>query len=270
MFAMPRSIPDTMSAILVPFCGVLVDRYGGRATLLVVCALVIAAVHTTLGLTMLNPIYPLLFLGLSYSIYGVAIWPSIATIIQHQEDTLHEENPHLEPPKLLGTAYGLSTSALNTALTIMPLVAAQIRVWGGSFVPVELFFVGLALAGAVASGVLWIVDVRNGSILQMPEIEHEEVDEEEKDFHAGYGAIHRSGSPENDGRVASKFVEDGTGSNSPLSSQERLAQPTKYANKLIKPGKAFGVKVKNRARLDVLLTDSPISETGDGSSSDRG
>ncbi|KAJ3089839.1 hypothetical protein HK102_005377, partial [Quaeritorhiza haematococci] len=192
------SIPDTMSAILVPFCGVLVDRFGRRASLLIMCALVIAGVHTALGLTMINPAIPLVFLGLSYSIYGVAIWPSIATIIQHHEarilqnqknhDTHHVSPPtspvspngtaistppapHPPAPKLLGTAYGISTAALNTALTIMPLMAAQVRVIGGSFVPVEMFFVVLALLGAGASTLLWITDARYGEgILEQPEI----------------------------------------------------------------------------------------------------
>ncbi|KAJ3183989.1 hypothetical protein HDU85_001840 [Gaertneriomyces sp. JEL0708] len=168
------SVPDTMSAVLVPICGVLVDRYGGRASLLVLCALVIAGVHATLGLTMIYPVIPLVFLGLSYSMYGVAIWPSVAAIVQHEEDKLQEENPFIPAPKLLGTAYGISTSALNAALTVMPLLAARIRVNGGSYVPVELFFVSLAIAGALASVVLWIVDVRNGSVLQMPEIQDEE------------------------------------------------------------------------------------------------
>ncbi|TPX30584.1 hypothetical protein SmJEL517_g05879 [Synchytrium microbalum] len=173
-------IPDTMSAVLVPICGILVDKYGRRASVLVLCALVIAAVHLILGLTMIYPVFPLIFLGLSYSMYGVAIWPSIATIIQHEEEMYDQS--HLKEPnlKLLGTGYGLSTSALNMALTVFPLVAAQVRVWGGSFLPVELFFVSLAVMGAIASAVLWAVDSRNGGVLERPEIimEHHESDEE--------------------------------------------------------------------------------------------
>ncbi|KAJ3300072.1 hypothetical protein HK104_004794 [Borealophlyctis nickersoniae] len=191
------SIPDTMSALLVPACGIFVDRYGHRASLLILCSLVIAAVHLTLGLTMINPVFPLILLGLSYSIYGVAIWPSIATIIQHEEDLIRErqaavsdseDGELMDDPRLLGTAYGLSTSALNTALTIMPLMAARIRVVGGSFLPVELFFVGLALAGAVASIVLWVVDLRNGGILEVPEI-HDDDDDDINDDEEEKGPV---------------------------------------------------------------------------------
>lgn len=154
-----------MSAFLVPFCGILVDYYGGRASYLLWCALIIMAVHLTLALTEITPIVPLLFLGLSYSMYGVAIWPSIATVTEYQE-TIIGELSGKPPPKLVGTAFGISTSALNTALTIFPVITAGIRVDGGSFVPVEIFFACLAFLGAVFSGILWIIDVRDGSILQ--------------------------------------------------------------------------------------------------------
>ncbi|KAJ3047040.1 hypothetical protein HK097_000279, partial [Rhizophlyctis rosea] len=184
------SIPDTISAFLVPVCGIFVDKYGHRASLLIICSLVIATVHATLGLTTTYPVFPLIFLGVSYSIYGVAIWPSIATIIQHEEDRIRElqlaesdpldiqavSDEEVEEPHMLGTAYGLSTSALNTALTIMPLIAAQIKVVFGGYWHVEMFFVGLALLGACASFVLLGVDRRNGGVLEAPEMQDEEVD----------------------------------------------------------------------------------------------
>ncbi|KAJ3412975.1 hypothetical protein HDV05_008690 [Chytridiales sp. JEL 0842] len=222
------SIPDTLSAFLVPICGIIVDKYGHRATVLLFCAIVIACVHLTLGLTMLTPVIPLVFLGISYSLYGVALWPSIATIIQHEEQaiwerecqahsqkleaasqTLHNtisendvpvsssttatnqsisfkpsrptsnNSPPAAPldasytpphPKLLGTAYGLSTAALNTGLTLIPLVSAQVRVVSGSFTYVEMFFVGLAITGGVFCWVLYVVDRANGSLLEKPEM----------------------------------------------------------------------------------------------------
>ncbi|TPX71065.1 hypothetical protein SpCBS45565_g01340 [Spizellomyces sp. 'palustris'] len=234
------SIPDTMSALLVPICGVLVDRYGGRASLLVFCALVIAAVHATLGLTMITPVIPLVFLGLSYSMYGVAIWPSIATIIQHREAQLDPD------VKLLGTAYGLSTSALNTALTIMPLIAAKVRVWSGDFLYVELFFVCLALLGAVASAVLWVVDVKFGDgVLQMPEAE---VDEE-PDASRGYFGDEQCQEPGGYGATQ----EDESSTETPK--DKKKPKP--------KLGKAIGIKVKNRGRLDKFLEECDGSVSPD-------
>jgi MFS family permease len=159
------SIPDTMSAFLVPFCGIIVDYYGGRASFLLLCSLIIMAVHITLALSNFSPIIPLLCLGLSYSMYGVAIWPSIATVTEHQEEVIGRISGKASP-KLVGTAFGISTSALNTALTIFPVITAGIRVDGGSFIPVEIFFASLAFLGAVFSVILWVIDVRDGSVLQ--------------------------------------------------------------------------------------------------------
>ncbi|KAJ3382414.1 hypothetical protein HDU92_004774 [Lobulomyces angularis] len=167
------SIPDTMSAILVPVCGILVDRHGGRVTLLLICSLVIAAVHGCLGFTMLNPVYPLIFLGLSYSFYGVALWPSVATVIDSHEKKL-EDDGSVCSRKLLGTAYGISTSALNTALTIFPLITAEIRVHSANYQWVLTFFLVLALIGSIACVILYYFDRNNGGLLQKPEVTEEE------------------------------------------------------------------------------------------------
>ena len=126
MAGLVMSIPDSMSAILVPFCGIFVDFYGGRASSLIICSLLIMGVHLTLGLTQITPILPLIFLGMSYSIYGVAIWPSIATITEHEEAKLAILHGQDRVPKLVGTAFGISTSVLNAALTIFPLISVSI------------------------------------------------------------------------------------------------------------------------------------------------
>ena len=152
------------------FGGIIVDLYGLRATFLLICSLIIMTVHLVLGLTYMDPLVPLIFLGLSYSMYGVAIWPSIATIAEHEENVLERKSSSDSHPKLVGTAFGISQSALNIALTIFPIVSAGIRVEWGSFVAVEVFFAGLAFLGALASLLLWYLDLKNESILQMPEI----------------------------------------------------------------------------------------------------
>jgi hypothetical protein len=71
-------IPDTLGAILVPGFGIVVDRYGGRASALIASAFIMVIVHLTLGFTMLSPVYAFTLLGIAYSVYGVALWPSIA------------------------------------------------------------------------------------------------------------------------------------------------------------------------------------------------
>ena len=71
-------IPDTLGAVLVPGFGMLVDRYGSRASTLIASAFIMVIVHSTLGFTTWSPVYAFTLLGVAYSMYGVALWPSIA------------------------------------------------------------------------------------------------------------------------------------------------------------------------------------------------
>jgi MFS family permease len=147
---------------IVPIFGVFVDRYGKRPQVLMVCSILICTAHLVLGLTSWTPIPMLILLGLSYSLYGVAIWPSVATVVHHEEIKTK--------CKLLGTAFGISTASLNTALTIMPMISAQILVDGKSFLWVEVFFSCLAMTACLFSLLLWRVDECTGRVLQMPEM----------------------------------------------------------------------------------------------------
>ncbi|KAF9359028.1 hypothetical protein BGX26_000355 [Mortierella sp. AD094] len=149
-------IPDTIGAILVPGFGLIVDRYGKRASTLIVSAFIVVIVHSTLGFTMLNPIFAFSLLGIAYSMYGVALWPSIACVVTNE---LH-----------LGKGYGISSSFLNISLTVVPLIVATIRVVGDSFIPVEMFFISMGLCGILVGFTLKAIDRRDGGALEVPEI----------------------------------------------------------------------------------------------------
>ncbi|KAF9539584.1 hypothetical protein EC957_005201 [Mortierella hygrophila] len=150
-------IPDTLGAILVPGFGLIVDKYGGRASTLIASAAIMVVVHTTLGFTSLSPIFAFSLLGVAYSMYGVALWPSIACVVTNE---LH-----------LGKGYGISTSFLNISLTIAPPIVATIRVIGDSFIPVEMFFIAMGLCGIIVGFALKNIDRRDGGALENPEIQ---------------------------------------------------------------------------------------------------
>lgn len=168
------SIPDVISFFVVPFFGYVVDHYGHRISWLLFCSILISLCHLAMGLSDFSPIPSMIGLGFGYAINGVVLWPSLAMAIQQKEDEIEKKDqmsPSLPPPpriKLLGTAFGFSMAALNTALTIVPLIAAHIRIEGRSFVPVELFYSGLAIAGATFALLLLVEDGHNGSFLQKP------------------------------------------------------------------------------------------------------
>ncbi|KAF9091581.1 hypothetical protein BGX27_002000 [Mortierella sp. AM989] len=152
-------IPDTMGAILVPGFGIIVDRYGRRASTLILSSFIMVIVHTTLGFTMLNPIFALSLLGIAYSLNGVALWPSIACVVTNE---LH-----------LGKGYGISTSFLNISLTVVPPIVATIRVVSNSFLPVEMFFILMGLCGILVGFIIKAIDHRDGGALEAPEIQVE-------------------------------------------------------------------------------------------------
>ncbi|KAI9199436.1 major facilitator superfamily domain-containing protein [Polychytrium aggregatum] len=156
------SIPDSVSVLLIPPVGYFVDHYGRRITLLFVCSFILMASHLLLGLTMLNPVLPMLMMGISYCIYGVTVWPSIAMAA-----TSHSRSGwQVEELPLLGIAFGIASSLLNTFLALVPLAVAQIRVSFGSFVGVELFFVTFAFVAALCCLVLEQLDRLEGGALQ--------------------------------------------------------------------------------------------------------
>jgi hypothetical protein len=68
--------------------------------------------------------------------------------------------------KLMGMGFGIAVAALNTSLTILPIIAASIRVYFGSFMYLELFFVFLAIVGVFVCALLFIEDVKIGNALQ--------------------------------------------------------------------------------------------------------
>ncbi|KAJ3324432.1 hypothetical protein HDV06_006843 [Boothiomyces sp. JEL0866] len=156
-------IPDLLSAFVVPFFGYVVDRYGHRVLWLFFCSLGLAFSHLLLGLSDLTPIVGMVILGLSYSIYGAVLWPSVATCVNYCE-LLHETKGI--KLKILGTAFGISTSALNVCLTILPIFTAQIHVIWQGFLPVELFYAGLGGIGTLLTVILYVLDTKNNNILE--------------------------------------------------------------------------------------------------------
>ncbi|KAJ2986525.1 hypothetical protein HDV02_006682, partial [Globomyces sp. JEL0801] len=108
----------------------------------------------------------MILLGISYGIYGVVVWPSISTVAYIQEQKLTKPG---KPVRLIGTAFGISTAALNLSLTVLPMISAYLRVTYDSFTPVIVFFALLATVGFFMCVTLYIIDSHNDFILQKPE-----------------------------------------------------------------------------------------------------
>jgi MFS family permease len=167
-------IPFFISATLSPFLGGVVDRCGHRATLMLISAGCLVAVHTFFALTpgarcpghrqgvcyspdgasmpitgldspFFHPAIGLCLLGVAYSVYAAAIWPAVVYVVKANQ---------------VGTAYGLVTAVQNSGLAIAPLIVGALTETtpasdpsrdAGGYRGAEWFFVVCGLTGVVVS-----------------------------------------------------------------------------------------------------------------------
>jgi MFS family permease len=92
----------TFAAMIgTPLFGLLIDKRGHRASLMMFGSLLIIPVYLTLYYTHLHPLAPMVMMGVAFSLIPAAMWPSVALIVEQ---------------KRLGTAYGLMTMIQNMGL----------------------------------------------------------------------------------------------------------------------------------------------------------
>ncbi|GAB5593339.1 hypothetical protein Unana1_08239 [Umbelopsis nana] len=150
-----------MSAFLSPLLGFLIDRVGHRGQSLFLSGVVVSLAHLTLGFTTVAPVIPLVFLGIFYAAFAAALWPSISLVVEHNQ---------------LGTAYGISTVALNIGLSVVPIIVGRIRAIS-TFSHVELFFAILGAIGTMSAMTLLIVSRSDGSPLEKVHVDEQLLDE---------------------------------------------------------------------------------------------
>ena len=139
------------SMICAPFAGQLVDKWGRRATLMIVGALIMVPSHLTLGLTRVSPVWPMIALGVSFVLVPAAMWPSIPLIV---------------PKDKVGTAFGLTTMVQNIGLAVFPFLNGKLREVTSSYTASMVMFAGLGLAGLVFAVLLKRADAREGGVLE--------------------------------------------------------------------------------------------------------
>ncbi len=151
------SAPGTTSIIIfasmvcAPFAGGLVDRFGRRASLMLIGALLMIPSYLLMGFTHLTPAIPMVVLGLAFVLVPAAMWPSI---------------PHLVDKRRIGTAFGMMNTLQNVGLAIFPWVNGGLREASGGYAASMVMFATLAVVGAVLAWMLLIQDRRNGRVLE--------------------------------------------------------------------------------------------------------
>lgn len=153
-------IPYVISAIISPFLGAAIDRFGKRAFLICLSSIILII---GFGASMMMPecyqcyneLYVLIFTGIGYSIYASAIWGSV---------------PYVVSPRTVGTAFGLATSIQNiglcTAPTIVGFIKDRTRAVGHGFFYMNAFFVAINIIGLILNLNLYYIDIKyNNGVL---------------------------------------------------------------------------------------------------------
>lgn len=112
MAGFTSSIITLASMIGTPLFGLFIDRYGKRATVMVLGSLMIVPVYLMMVYTRLHPIVMTSIMGVAFSLVPASMWPSVALIVSEEK---------------LGTAYGLMTMCQNIGLTIFNFVVGWVN-----------------------------------------------------------------------------------------------------------------------------------------------
>jgi MFS family permease len=101
--------------ILTPVFGIIYDKIGKGATLMIIGSVLLTACHVLFALPILNTtwfaVLVMICLGISFSLVPSAMWPSVPKII---------------PMKQLGSAYAIIFYIQNIGLTMVPMLIGKV------------------------------------------------------------------------------------------------------------------------------------------------
>ena len=147
------------SMICAPFAGHLVDKYGKRATVMIIGSLVLIPAHLTMGLTKIYPAYPMLALGVAFVLVPAAMWPAVPLIVKKAH---------------IGTAFGLMTVVQNVGLGVFPALNGYLRDVTKDYTASMVMFASLGVVGLVFAVLLKRADAKAGGVLEAPGVMTEE------------------------------------------------------------------------------------------------
>lgn len=127
--------------IATPLFGLVADRIGKRATLMVYGTLLLLPVYLIMAYTSVSLYIPMAMMGIAFSLIPAVMWPSVAYIVGQER---------------LGTAFGLMTMIQNIGLAGLNLLIGWVNdafaageANPGGYAPGMWIFTALALGGLV-------------------------------------------------------------------------------------------------------------------------
>ncbi len=109
------SMLTLFAMIATPLFGLLVDRVGKRALLMMFGSLLLIPVYLMMAYTHINLYVPMAMMGIAFSLIPAVMWPSVAYIVDQSK---------------LGTAYGLMTMIQNIGLFGLNLLVGWANEYG--------------------------------------------------------------------------------------------------------------------------------------------
>lgn len=151
------SVVILASMVLSPFLGKTVDIVGRRPLIVALGSLLLLPAHLVLTITgpsyayTVFPLWPIIAVGLSFSIVPSALWPCVPLVIAEE---------------YTATAFGTMTAIQNFGLFLVSLLVNWIRETYGDEAAM-MFFVGADCLGLAGALLLYVVDRRKGGTLSM-------------------------------------------------------------------------------------------------------
>jgi MFS family permease len=139
------------SMVLAPFFGQWVDKFGRRASVMVLGSLFMVPAFLTMAFTMIAPAIPMIVLGAAFVMVPAAMWPSIPLIVEKNR---------------VGTAFGLTTTIQNFGLALFPWLNGMLRDTTQAYTASMVMFSALGVLGLVFSFLLLRADGREGKKLE--------------------------------------------------------------------------------------------------------
>lgn len=103
------SVPFMIGAVLTPILGLIIDQIGKRSFFILLSSF--SSIISFCLFFHIQPLVPLVLLGITYSVFASTIWPTVSLICSM---------------RLVGAAYGVMTSLQNLGLSIFPMLIAAI------------------------------------------------------------------------------------------------------------------------------------------------